>query len=377
MQTPRIGPRVRYNTSESPGQGNPRARLDIISYMIRLPARVLALVGAAGLVVAGCGSSGSSSKTTTTDSQAAAAKRAQSNSARTAVANLTAAEHPSAGAFPVAHGRSLQQLGAMVKSTAQFGGATGTFTPGVRRVAFALNTKTGGFVYAPTAIYVAKTPSSPAKGPYLAPADPMVVAAQYRSKQNAGPGGIQAIYAAHIPLPHPGTYTVLAITRAPTGPVGSPGEVAVAKTSPIPDVGQRPPAIATDTAASVHGDASLLTTRVPPEDMHSVSFNQVLGKKPVALLFSTPQLCISRVCGPVTDIAVSLQHEFAGKITFIHQEVYVDNQPTKGLRPQLKAFHLQTEPWLFTVDRKGAIVTRLEGAFGINEFRQALEAALH
>jgi hypothetical protein len=313
----------------------------------------------------------------TTDSQAAAANRGQSNSAQTAVADLASAEHPSAGDFPAAHGRSLQQLGAMVKSTAQFGGATGTFTPGLRRVAFALNTKTGGFVYAPTAIYVAKTPTSPAKGPFLAPADPMVVAPQYRSKQNAGPGGIQAIYAARIPLADPGTYTVLAITRGPKGLVGSPGEVAVAKTSPIPDVGQRPPAIATDTAASVHGDTSLLTTRAPPEDMHSVSFNEVLGKKPVALLFSTPQLCISRVCGPVTDIAVSLQREFAGKITFIHQEVYVDNQPTKGLRPQLKAFHLQTEPWLFTVNSKGVIVERLEGAFGVNEVRQALEAALH
>ena len=52
------------------------------------------------------------------------------------------------------------------------------------------------------------------------------------------------------------------------------------------------------------------------------------------------------------------------------------NQPTQGLRPQLKAFHLETEPWLFTVDRSGVIAARLEGAFGINEFRQAIEAAL-
>ena len=86
--------------------------------------------------------------------------------------------------------------------------------------------------------------------------------------------------------------------------------------------------------------------------MHSVSLNQVLGKRPVALLFSTPQLCISKVCGPVTDIAVSLQKQFGDKITFIHQEVYVDNQPTKGLRPQIKAFHLQTEPWLFTINSR-------------------------
>jgi hypothetical protein len=119
-----------------------------------------------------------------------------------------------------------------------------------------------------------------------------------------------------------------------------------------------------------------VTTRTPPEQMHSVSFGQVLGQRPVALLFSTPELCTSRVCGPVTDIAVDLQSQFGSRITFIHQEVYVDNKPNLGLRPQLKAFHLQTEPWLFTVNRRGIIAARLEGAFGVNEVRQALQAAL-
>jgi hypothetical protein len=381
------GTGVRYNRGCAWGcrasalrpSGNGYALSDIIKYMTSLQPRALVLLGAVALALAGCGSSSSSSptsKTTTTSSQSAAATRAKANAAPTAVANLSSAEHPSAGEFPAAHGRSLTQLGALVKSTAQFGGATGTFTPGSRRVAFGLTTPSGGFVYAPTVIYVAKTPKSPAQGPFLAPADPMVVAPQYRSKQNAGPGGIQAIYAAQIPLSHPGTYTVLALTRTSKGLVGSPGEVAVARSSPIPDVGQRPPSIATDTPASVHGDMSLLTTRLPPENMHSVSLNQVLGKRPVALLFSTPQLCISKVCGPVTDIAVSLQKQFGSKIDFIHQEVYVDNQPTKGLRPQLKAFHLQTEPWLFTINRRGVIAARLEGAFGINEVRQAIQAAL-
>ncbi len=56
--------------------------------------------------------------------------------------------------------------------------------------------------------------------------------------------------------------------------------------------------------------------------------------------------------------------------------MYVDNDPSKGLRPQLKAFHLQTEPWLFTVNAKGIITARLNGAFGVNEARAALEAAL-
>jgi hypothetical protein len=292
------------------------------------------------------------------------------------VNELGAAQRPRAGQFPAAHGRTLQQLANLVHSSAQLGAATGSFTPGTRRYAFALTAKSGAFVYAPTALYISKTPTSPAAGPYLAPADPMTVPEQYRSKQNTGPGGIQAIYAAALPLPHSGTYTVLALTRTQKGLIGAPGEVAVAKSSKIPDVGQRAPAIATDTPASTHGNVALLTTRTPPENMHSVSLDKVLGKRPVALLFSTPQLCLSKVCGPVTDIAVQLQHTYGNKLTFIHQEVYVDNQPTKGLRPQLKAFHLQTEPWLFAINRHGVITARLEGSFGVNAFTQAIQSAL-
>jgi hypothetical protein len=293
------------------------------------------------------------------------------------VAELGAAERPQRSEFPPAAGRSLKQLGALAGSNAQLGAANGTFTPGVRRLAFALTDGSQRFIYAPTAVYIATSPTAPAQGPFLAPADPMTVAPQYRSQQNSAPGGLQAIYWTELPAPRPRVYDVLALTRTRGGLIGSPGEIAVAHSWPIPDVGQRPPAIATGTLASAHGNVGLLTTRIPPEDMHSVSFDQVLGKRPVALLFSTPQLCTSRICGPVTDLAVALQHQFSRRITFIHEEVYANNQPTQGLRPQLKAFHLETEPWLFTINRRGEITARLEGAFGINELRQALEAALH
>jgi hypothetical protein len=292
------------------------------------------------------------------------------------VAALGAAEHPSGAQFPSPHGRTLQQLGNLVRSTAQFGAATGTFTPGRRRLAFGVTTSSGAYLYAPTAVYISTSPHSPARGPYLAPADPMTVPPAYRSAQNAGPGGIQAIYATQLSISRPGTYTVLSLTRTPHGLVGAPGEIAVARSSPIPDVGQRPPRIVTDTVATVHGDTALLTTRRPPEQMQSVSFAQVVGRRPVALLFSTPQFCTSRVCGPVTDVTTYLQHQFGGRVTFIHEEVYVKNQPKLGLRPQLKAFHLRTEPWLFTVNRRGIITARLEGAFGTTELRQALQAAL-
>ncbi len=110
--------------------------------------------------------------------------------------------------------------------------------------------------------------------------------------------------------------------------------------------------------------------------MHKVDVRDVLGKRPVALLFSTPQLCQSRVCGPVTDLALQLESRFGRRMAFVHQEVYVDNQLQRGLRPQLQAFHLQTEPWLFTFDRQGRVAARLEGSFGIGAFTKAVQAAL-
>lgn len=166
------------------------------------------------------------------------------------------------------------------------------------------------------------------------------------------------------------------VTKQGSRLLGATTRVQVARSSPIPNVGDRPPLIDTPTVASVHGDVSKIDTRIPPDDMHQVSFKDVVGKRPVALLFATPALCQSRTCGPVTDIAVQMEHEYGNRMTFIHNEVYVDNMPQKGYRPQLKALHLQTEPWLFTFNRQGRVAARLEGAFGVNEFRRAIEAAL-
>jgi len=339
------------------------------------PSLLAASLLACGLIAAGCGASKSQPA-----GHGQPVVPATSTTPAPAVDELAAAEQPTASQFPPAAHRSLKQLAALggphSVTTASFGAATGTFTPGTRRLAFALSNSANRFIYAPSAVYLATSPDAPAEGPFLAPADPTTVAPQFRSQQNAGPGGLKAIYHTELPLPRPGVFDVLVLTHTPQGTVASPGEVAVAARSPIPDVGQRPPDIATDTLATVHGDAALLTTRTPPEQMHSVSFSQVLGRRPVALLFSTPELCTSRVCGPVTDVAVELQQQFGNRVTFIHEEVYVQNKPNLGLRPQLKAFHLETEPWLFAVNRRGVIVARLEGAFGTTELRQALQAAL-
>jgi len=110
--------------------------------------------------------------------------------------------------------------------------------------------------------------------------------------------------------------------------------------------------------------------------MHDVDFADVIGKKPVALLFATPALCESRVCGPVVDIALQLKASYGDRVSFIHQEVFNGNDPSKGLRKPLVAFNLRTEPWLFVFDKRGRLATRLEGSFGFDAVERALKSAL-
>ena len=71
-----------------------------------------------------------------------------------------------------------------------------------------------------------------------------------------------------------------------------------------------------------------------------------------------------------------MKSKYGDQLEFIHQEVYEDNDPKKGLREPLKRFNLPTEPWLFVVGKDGRITARLEGSFGLNAFEQALKTAL-
>jgi hypothetical protein len=140
-----------------------------------------------------------------------------------------------------------------------------------------------------------------------------------------------------------------------------------------PAGGQKAPVIHTLTPADVAGDVAKIDTRVPPApSLLKDDFADVVGKKPVVLTFATPQLCQSRVCGPVVDVVDEVQARVGDKVSFIHQEVYQDNQINKGLRSQLVAYRLQTEPWTFVIDRNGVISTRFEGAFSPGELERAV-----
>lgn len=289
------------------------------------------------------------------------------------------AQQPSRADFPAADGRTLEEISAELESGPEAALASSVFTVGRNRVAFGVIGDDARFLYGTTAVYVAPSAGGSARGPYLAPADPLVTKPAYRSQQAASESDpFSAVYAAQVPFARSGRYQVLAVTIAGGKRLGALAELEVIRPGAdrIPAVGDRPPAVQTDTVASANGDLEAIDTRVPPGSMHETSFADVLGRKPVALIFATPQLCQSRVCGPVVDIGEQLKARYGDRVEFIHQEVYVDNDLNQGLRPPLERFRLATEPWLFTVGRDGRVKARLEGSFGVRAFEQAVQAAL-
>jgi hypothetical protein len=330
-----------------------------------------ALLAGALLAVAGCGGDdGSSDDPVSRVSEEGGLQE-----------KVRAASSPRKADFPSADGKTLNQIAEEVRGggSTEVGLATSVFTVGEGRLAFGMIDDQGQFVYGPTVVYVAPTPDEPAEGPFVAPADVLVTQGRYRSRQAAEESDpFAAVYQADVRFDRKGQWAVLAVTRSGNTFVAAPSQVQVntKKADPIPDVGERAPEVATDTLESVKGDEDLLDTRVPPSDMHQESFDAVVGKKPVALLFATPQLCQSRVCGPVTDVALQLKAEYGDRMEFIHQEVYVDNDPQAGLREPLRSFQLPTEPWLFVVDADGMITARLEGSFGLKAFEDAVNTAL-
>jgi hypothetical protein len=319
-------------------------------------------------VVAGCGSSGSG--------RDPLQQVPETNGVRAAIAS---GQHPRARGFPKAEGSTLEELARGMTGGPQVAMASSVVTVGGNRLAFGMIDRDGRPVYGPTAVYVAPTPGAPAKGPYVAPTDVLLTEKRYRSKQAATEEDpFAAVYAGQVPFPKAGRWSLLVATKRGDALVGASATVnVVAKSADaIPRVGERAPVVHTDTLESAKGDISRIETRVPPvRDMHT-DFADAVGKKPVALLFSTPQLCQSRVCGPVTDIALQLQAKYGDRMTFIHEEVYADNDVQKGLREPLKQFNLQTEPWLFIVDTRGIITARMEGSIGLRAFESAIKTGI-
>jgi hypothetical protein len=317
---------------------------------MRIPARpLLSLLCLLALLLAGCGGSGE-------------------EGSRPA---------PSAAEFPSAKGKTIDDLlrdSGAKPAKVVIAPAASAFAVGENRYPFGVFTSGNEQVnHADVALYFAKNEKNgPVIGPLPAQETSLAVKPAYRAA-GEDPDQAKNVYVVpKVDFARKGTWVAIAMLKGQGGLEASRVPSPVVGDNSIPQAGEKAPLIHTPTAADVGGDLSKIDTRVPPDQMHQVDFADVFGKEPIVLVFATPALCQSRVCGPVVDVAQQVADEYKGKADFIHMEVYNDNEISKGIRPQLEAFNLETEPWTFLIDRKGVIRDRIEGAYGVPELEQAM-----
>jgi hypothetical protein len=281
--------------------------------------------------------------------------------------------------FPSAKGKTLEGLTAGLEQGANLAPSSATsLRPGRKnRFGFAIVDLANKQIdVSEVAVYTARQDGTQLRGPFVARKESLDVATPYRSAQTASDlANGKTFYVAEPQFGSAGAHVAIGLVRLDGRFVVADSLMALkigAKNGP-PDVGDRAIRVHTQTGADVGGDLRKLSTRVPPPpELLNTDFADVLGKKPVVLLFATPALCASRTCGPVVDIAEQVRAQSGQGVTFIQQEIYKDNDPGKPVRDQVTAWRLPTEPWAFVIDRAGKVAARFEGVFSVGELARAV-----
>ena len=134
------------------------------------------------------------------------------------------------------------------------------------------------------------------------------------------------------------------------------------------------PLAAVDSRATTKGT-------IPDPELHEWTIARAIAEgRPALVVFATPVFCVSRFCGPVTDMVEDLSRTYDDRAVFIHVEIWRDfknqvlNQAAVDwLWPQMPNGDL-TEPWLFLIGADGTIVDRWSSMWSEREVETELEA---
>ena len=143
----------------------------------------------------------------------------------------------------------------------------------------------------------------------------------------------------------------------------------VKESSATPAVGAAAPASVTARASDVADLSHITTDPNPDPSLYELSLRDALTEnKPLVVLFATPAYCVTATCGPLVEDLSGMREEFAGRVNFVHVEVYQDpHRFESGQRPgrddvvdAVREWNLPTEPWTFVVDADGVVRAKFE-----------------
>lgn len=314
--------------------------------------RRMAILGGFVAVVAACGGTGGSTARST-DSSSTADLFAQVASFDLAVGP---AERFLVGVFSADRGEL--GYGAVDLSFSYLGAtaAAGVPVAGPRA--------TGQFLSVPGA-----EPSAPRAGP-----------AFLRRSEGRG------VYEATVGFDKPGFWEVAIEARMTDGVTrATTADFQVLATHNVPSVGDTPPSGDTLTLTTPGAAQASIDSRatgglpIPDPELHQRTVaDAVAARRPVLVVFATPTFCVSRFCGPVTDMVAELAAAYGDRATFIHVEIWKDYE-ARQLNDAVVAWLTQgdtggTEPWVFLIGADGRVAARWDNVASRSEIEPMLQA---
>jgi hypothetical protein len=135
-------------------------------------------------------------------------------------------------------------------------------------------------------------------------------------------------------------------------------------------LGSDAPAEAIDSRARLPGG-------IPVRGLHRTTIADAIETgRPAVVVFATPVYCVSRFCGPVTDMVAELAKDYRDVAEFIHVEVWRSFQKQVVNRAAaewlLRGGDL-TEPWVFLIGPDGRILARWDNVVAREEIEPWLE----
>ena len=188
--------------------------------------------------------------------------------------------------------------------------------------------------------------------------------------------GVRGLYTAVVRFDQPGTWGLQStISRQSGGFLVVRTGLQVLARGAAPMIGARAPASRNPTVAQVANLAEICSAQ-PPCPLHQLSVADALAlRQPSLVAFATPGFCTSQTCAPVLGEVLKIHQRFADRISFVHVEIYKDPR-TLTMADTVVEWGLESEPWIFAIDRDGLIADRLESLVSAEELEQVATGLL-
>jgi hypothetical protein len=199
---------------------------------------------------------------------------------------------------------------------------------------------------------------------------------------------VNGVYTGKATFPSAGKWIADFTTAAPQSPkVTISFSFDVQQRTVVLSPGDPAPSVATPTLADAGGNVRGISSDAKPVSRfyETSEADALAAKKPFVLIFATPKFCQTATCGPTLDRLKPVAEKHP-ELTFINVEPYKLTESNGALQPVLDAqnqlvpveattaFKLQSEPYVFVVGSDGKISSSFELVFSPDEIEAAIQA---